>query len=276
MTTRKSLRRRIAVAVGGQFVHGLYQLVVVTAAPPGARGALVGAGLLAAVTGGAYSVRTLTRRTASMESELARVRAERDDARGEAANLRVELETVESDLRAAREAAPVSPSPAALSTDGGLAAADGTSMAEIDDYLAEAAQVVDAAGEGDLTRRMSVEVPSETLAQLSEEFNEMADAFEQTIETAAGFSEEVAGSSEQVTTATEAVKDASERVAGNIQEIADVFHEQHEQISQISDEMSEMSATIEEIAASSNEVSEMADKTERHTVEGIEAGREAH
>jgi len=149
-------------------------------------------------------------------------------------------------------------------------------MAEIDDYLAEAAQVVDAAGEGDLTRRMSVEVPSETLAQLSEEFNEMADAFEQTIETAAGFSEEVAGSSEQVTTATEAVKDASERVAGNIQEIADVFHEQHEQISQISDEMSEMSATIE--GDRRLQQRGLGDGRQDGTPHrgGIEAGREAH
>ena len=271
--------RATTAALGFQLVHAFYQALLPSLVSGPAYVLLAASGLLAAVGTLGYAVWRLDERFANVHAEREDLREGRDALEDEREALRAERDTLEDRLEAARDAltdlqdqrvqTPATP----MTTDGGVQTAGSLSTEELDDYIAVCCDTIEQTGDGDLRQRLDVDTPSEALNRLSREFNEMTTAFEQTIDTANEFSEDVAGSSEQVTTATQAVMEASESVAETIQEIADVFHEQHTQISQISEEMGDMSATIQEIAASSNEVAEKADKTERETVQGIEAAR---
>ncbi|WP_254271278.1 methyl-accepting chemotaxis protein [Haloarcula marina] len=277
-----SIERGVVASILGQFGHALYQALVLGFAPSGVAPVLSVGGLVAAGVGAAYSLHRFSGASKRRSARLATLETENESLRTELSRTRTMRDELVGDLRTAR-ASPMGadgrtgrPDAPVATTDGGVTAQSDVTVERLNEYLADCCATLDAASEGDLRQRMNAGTTSDAMNDLATEFNEMADAFEQTIDTAAEFSDDVAGSSEQVTAATEAVKEASESVAGTVQEIADVFHEQHQQISTISEEMSEMSATIEEIAASSNEVTEMADKTERRTVEGIEAGRDAH
>ena len=275
MIIKNNVKRGVALAVGGQFCHALYQVVLAAAAPGVLYLPLAALGVVVAAAGGAYSIVELRRQVGSLSDELDELRTAKRTVESRRSTLEDELDEIRADLEDARASLHDGSPDAVATPDGGVAAKDTATIEELDQYIAESCRILDAASEGQLGQRMATDTPSDVLNELGEEYNEMAGTFEQTIQAGSEFSGDVAGSSEQITSATQAVKEASANVAESIQEIADVFHDQHQQISQISDEMGEMSATIEEIAASTSEVSEMADKTEKQTVEGIESGREA-
>ena len=257
---RATLKRRIGLAVGGQFVHALYQVGIALVAPPGLWPVLAAVGVLPAAVALGYAylhlselVEELADDRDRLQAALSDVRAERDDLDAELTEVRADLEAAREELAARPDEPATVPGPTGPArSDGGVATAGNVSIGEYDDLVDEFCTTIDAAGEGDLTRRLDTDNPSEALNRLASEFNEMAEAFQQTIDTAAEFSGEVAGSSEQVTTATQAVTESSENVAETVDDIATVFQDQHEQINQISEEMGEMSATVEEVAASSN------------------------
>ncbi|WP_121822125.1 methyl-accepting chemotaxis protein [Halostella salina] len=139
----------------------------------------------------------------------------------------------------------------------------------------EYSEVMQAAADGDLTRRMDPESDDEAMTEIAEEFNEMIARIEATVDEVTAFAGEVATASEEVTASSEEVRNASEQVTESIQEISDGAERQNDRLQSVSGEMSDLSTTVEQIAASSNEVADIAERTALRGREGREAAREA-
>ncbi|MEY7851921.1 methyl-accepting chemotaxis protein [Natrarchaeobius sp. A-rgal3] len=252
------VRRRVGLALGVQFVHGLFQAIVV--ATLGGRGRLAASvlGIAAAVIALLASYRYVMRAVAERPTDV------NDVARSPAPT--------------AVEAAPSESHGSVLADGSGArnAGSDDAILEAYDAYVDRSRETVDAALVGDFDRRLDEDAPSESLIAFSRRQNELLDVFETTTATASQFSSGLVGSAEQVVSATEAVQSASENVAEAVQGMSDVSHEQHDQIRTIVEEIDDLSATIEEIAASTDQITAQARETERRTAEGLEAGRDAY
>jgi len=149
----------------------------------------------------------------------------------------------------------------------------------LNDALVEKAgefgEVMEAAADGDLTRRMDTDSDSEAMAQIAREFNEMMAELEDTVEEVRSFAESVASASEQVTARTEDIADSSEQVTRASQQLSEAAREQQENLDSTSNEINTLSATIQEVAASADEVAQAAENTEELGEGGREAADEA-
>jgi len=139
----------------------------------------------------------------------------------------------------------------------------------------EFGEVMEAAADGDLTRRMDTDSDSEAMAQIAREFNEMMAELEDTVEEVRSFAESVASASEQVTARTEDIADSSEQVTRASQQLSEAAREQQENLDTTSNEVNTLSATIQEVAASADEVAQAAESTEELGEGGRDAANEA-
>jgi len=136
-------------------------------------------------------------------------------------------------------------------------------------------EVMQAASEGDLTKRMNPKSEHEAMAELGHEFNEMIADFESAVVELQYFASDVATASERVNENVEEVDTASRRVTEAIQKISDGAEKQHARFQDVSSEVDELSSTIEEIASTSSEVADIAHETAETGREGREAAGEA-
>ncbi|NHN57705.1 MULTISPECIES: methyl-accepting chemotaxis protein [Halorussus] len=135
--------------------------------------------------------------------------------------------------------------------------------------------VMEAAADGDLTRRMDADAESEAMEQIAREFNAMMAELEATVGDVRTFAESVASASEQVTARTADIEDSSTQVSQASQQLSAGARDQQENLDTTSSEISTLSATIEEVAASADEVAQAAESTEELGEDGREAAREA-
>jgi methyl-accepting chemotaxis protein len=136
-------------------------------------------------------------------------------------------------------------------------------------------EVMNAASEGDLTRRMDPESENEAMTEIATAYNGMVDDIEATVLELQYFSADVATASEDINEYVENIRTASEQVTESVQEISDGADRQSEQFQAVSTEVDQLSSTTEEIAATSDDVAEVAEMTAEAGREGREAAEEA-
>ncbi|PSP83247.1 chemotaxis protein [Halobacteriales archaeon QS_1_68_17] len=137
---------------------------------------------------------------------------------------------------------------------------------------AEYCAAMEAAAEGDLTRRLDPDaIGDETMAEIAESFNHMMDNVQSTLQDVWSFSGEAGDAGGSVASGAAEVEATSERVSRSITDISDRTNEQSESLATISEEMDDLSAAIEEVAASASEVAD----TAREATERGEQGRES-
>ncbi|WP_266076959.1 methyl-accepting chemotaxis protein [Haladaptatus caseinilyticus] len=139
----------------------------------------------------------------------------------------------------------------------------------------EFSTVMGEAADGDLTRRMATESPTQPMTDIAREFNQMMDELEATIHDVHEFAETVAAASQEVTASTDEIERASRQVTESTQLMSEGAVEQSERLEHTAGEMSELSATIEEIAASADQVAESARHSETLGQDGREAAQAA-
>ncbi|AFZ74247.1 methyl-accepting chemotaxis protein [Natronobacterium gregoryi] len=130
---------------------------------------------------------------------------------------------------------------------------------------------MEAAANGDLTRRVDSKSQNEAMEEIGTAYNEMIAEIDHMIGEVSEFAGAVAAESQDVTAGSQEVRDASERVAESVQEISDGASQQHDALQSAANELSGLSATTEEIAASSSEVVDLG----KQTSEAAESGQKA-
>jgi methyl-accepting chemotaxis protein len=155
---------------------------------------------------------------------------------------REDLETFIEDLESTRNQAE-------------LARRDAEEMAGSLERQAEELQAaVERAADGDLTVTLDTDREHESMAAISEAFNELLEELEQTIVRIQDFAGDVDYTSSQIRASGMEIKTASEETSENIQEIATRTDESRDHVEQVENEMTTLSATIQQVASSSDEV----------------------
>ena len=135
--------------------------------------------------------------------------------------------------------------------------------------------VMEAAADGDLTRRMDPDSESEAMERIAAEFNAMIADLERTVGRIKEFSVEVSHVSEEASSGAEEVERASTEVAESVSDISAGSVEQSEHLDEVTSEMSTLSATIEEVAASADEVATLSEQAAEKGATGRELSDEA-
>jgi methyl-accepting chemotaxis protein len=94
--------RGVTVAVGGQFCHALYQVVLGAVAPGGLYLPLAAVGVVVAAAGGLYSVRTLREQVGALRDERDELRTSRAAVESRRSTLEDELEEIRALVAARR------------------------------------------------------------------------------------------------------------------------------------------------------------------------------
>jgi methyl-accepting chemotaxis protein len=116
--------------------------------------------------------------------------------------------------------------------------------------------VLGAAADGDLTRRVDPESENDAMASVGQAINSTLEAIEQTVADTKAFARSVRTSSSIVGEHANEVDEASQQVRDSIDEILEGASEQSERLQGASGEMESLSATAEEVASSAQEVAE--------------------
>ncbi|RKD93492.1 methyl-accepting chemotaxis protein [Halopiger aswanensis] len=134
---------------------------------------------------------------------------------------------------------------------------------------------IEAAADGDLTRRLETASESQAMAEIGQAFNEMLTDIEAMVVRIQTVAAQVDEKSSEVTASTEEIRASSGEVAESIEEISAGAETQNEKLTTAAAEMSDLSATVEEIASSSNTVAEQADQAAERGEEGKTAASDA-
>ena len=137
MIIKNNVKRGVALAVGGQFCHALYQVVLAAAAPGVLYLPLAALGVVVAAAGGAYSIVELRRRVGSLSDELDELRTAKRTVESRRSTLEDELDEIRADLEDARASLHDGSADAVATPDGGVAAKDTATIEELDQYIAE-------------------------------------------------------------------------------------------------------------------------------------------
>jgi methyl-accepting chemotaxis protein len=141
---------------------------------------------------------------------------------------------------------------------------------DLEENAEEVREIVEAAAEGDLTRRLDEEAENESMVAIEVAFNDLLDELDETMQRIDSFAADVDESSDEITATAEEIKGASTDVSDAVQEMADGARRQDDLVQQASGEMTDLSATIEEVASSSDEVAVKS----RSAADAGDAGRE--
>ncbi|AEH36285.1 methyl-accepting chemotaxis protein [Halopiger xanaduensis] len=132
-------------------------------------------------------------------------------------------------------------------------------------------QSIEAAADGDLTRRLETASESEAMTEIGRAFNEMLTDIEAMVVRIQTVANQVDEKSSEVTASTEEIRASSGEVAESIEEISAGAETQNEKLTTAAAEMSDLSATVEEIASSSNTVADQSEQAAERGQEGQEA-----
>jgi methyl-accepting chemotaxis protein len=115
---------------------------------------------------------------------------------------------------------------------------------------------IEAAADGDLTRRLDTESESEAMSEIGRSINEMLADIEDLVVQIQRLASEVDSKSTEVTQSTGEIRRSSTEVADSVEEISAGADRQNEKLTRAAGEMNDLSATVEEIASSSREVAQ--------------------
>ncbi|SFC35253.1 methyl-accepting chemotaxis protein [Halobiforma haloterrestris] len=136
-------------------------------------------------------------------------------------------------------------------------------------------ETIDAAADGDLTRRLDTESESRAMTEIGESLNRMLEDLEGMVVRIQTVAQRVDEKSSEVTASTEEVRASSAEVAESIEEISAGAERQNEKLTTAASEMSDLSATVEEIASSSANVADQSEQAAAVGREGQRTAREA-
>ena len=144
--------------------------------------------------------------------------------------------------------------------------------AEISARLEEKAQEyrtdIEAAADGDLTRRLDTESESQAMTDIGAAFNEMIADIEEAITEMQTVADTVADSTMDVDTGADEIRQASKTVSESIGQIAIEADEQRETVEEVATEVSQLSATIEEVSSTATTVAETSQETAEIAADG--------
>ncbi|MEY7848641.1 methyl-accepting chemotaxis protein [Natrarchaeobius sp. A-rgal3] len=147
---------------------------------------------------------------------------------------------------------------------------------ELSHHLEEKAtdyrEAIDAAADGDLTRRLDTTSESQAMAEIGESVNRMLADVEALVVRIQSVAGDVDARSSDVTASAGELEDSSAEVAESVEQISAGAERQNESLTTAAAEMSDLSATVEEIASSSDSV---ADQSERASSLGQQGKRAA-
>jgi methyl-accepting chemotaxis protein len=133
---------------------------------------------------------------------------------------------------------------------------------------------IQAAADGDLTRRLDTESESEAMSEIGRSINEMLADIEDLIVEIQRLAGEVDSKSTGVTQSTGEIRRSSTEVADSVEEISAGADRQSEKLTRAAAEMNDLSATVEEIASSSREVAERSMEAAKEGEESMETANE--
>ncbi|SFC65825.1 methyl-accepting chemotaxis protein [Halobiforma haloterrestris] len=149
---------------------------------------------------------------------------------------------------------------------------------ELSEHLEEKAQeyseAIEAAADGDLTRRLDTESRSGAMTDIGRALNGMLTDVEQLVVRIQRVAARIDEQSDEVTASTEEIEASSTEVAESIEEISVGAERQSEQLATAATEMSDLSATVEEIASSSDAVADQVAQAAEWGQDGQEAAGE--
>lgn len=144
--------------------------------------------------------------------------------------------------------------------------------AEISARLEEKAQQyrtdIEAAADGDLTRRLDTESENQAMRDIGAAFNEMIADIEEVMTEIQTVADTVADSTMDVNTGADEIRQASETVSESIEQIAIESDEQRETVEEVATEISQLSATIEEVSSTATTVAETSQETAEIAADG--------
>ncbi|MXR51223.1 HAMP domain-containing protein [Halovenus sp. WSH3] len=133
---------------------------------------------------------------------------------------------------------------------------------------------IQAAADGDLTRRLDTDSESEAMAEIGRSVNEMLSDIEDLVVQIQDLATEVDGRSTEVTESTAEIRRSSTEVADSIEEISAGADSQSEKLTRAAAEMNDLSATVEEIASSSREVAQRSREAAEEGEQSMETATE--
>ncbi|APW96830.1 methyl-accepting chemotaxis protein [Halobiforma lacisalsi AJ5] len=149
---------------------------------------------------------------------------------------------------------------------------------ELSRHLEEKAQeyseAIEAAADGDLTRRLDTESRSGAMTDIGRALNGMLTDVEQLVVRIQRVAARIDEQSDEVTASTEEIEASSTEVAESIEEISVGADRQSEQLATAATEMCDLSATVEEIASSSDAVADQVAQAAEWGQDGQEAAGE--
>ncbi|WP_049922323.1 methyl-accepting chemotaxis protein [Halopiger djelfimassiliensis] len=134
---------------------------------------------------------------------------------------------------------------------------------------------IEAAADGDLTRRLETDSQSQAMTEIGEAINQMLTDIEQLVVRIQHVAQEVDDRSSDVTASTEEIEASSGDVAESIEEISAGADTQSRKLETAAEELTELSATIEEVASSSETVAEQSEQAATRGKQGQRAATEA-
>jgi methyl-accepting chemotaxis protein len=146
---------------------------------------------------------------------------------------------------------------------------------ELERTAASFSEEMQAAADGDLTRRLDPETDSESMQAIATSFNEMITDLEDTVQQVRDIADAVDDSTRDVATSADEIRNASEQVSDSVQGISASAENQRENLNQVTDEVTSLSATVEEIAASADDVAKTVDEASAEGKHGAERGEAA-
>ncbi|OVE83723.1 methyl-accepting chemotaxis protein [Natronolimnobius baerhuensis] len=189
-------------------------------------------------------------------SEVEQRAQEAEDAKEQAEQAKSEAETAEADAEQAK--------------------ADAEALSRhLEAKAEEYRESIEAAADGDLTRRLETDSESQAMTEIGEALNEMLADIEGMVVQIQDVAEQVDERSEDVTASTAEIEASSGEVAESIEEISAGAETQSEKLDTAAAAMSDLSATIEEVASSSETVAEQSGHAAELGQEGAVAANDA-
>ncbi|SDR26116.1 methyl-accepting chemotaxis protein [Natronobacterium texcoconense] len=145
----------------------------------------------------------------------------------------------------------------------------------LEEKAEEYSETIEAAADGDLTRRLDTTSRSQAMTDIGTAVNAMLADVEQLVVRIQRVAGQVDEQSDDVTASTEEIEVSSAEVAESVEEISAGAERQSEQLATAASEMSDLSATVEEIASSSDTVADQVAQAADWGQDGQETAAEA-
>ncbi|MFB6194044.1 MAG: methyl-accepting chemotaxis protein, partial [Halobaculum sp.] len=137
------------------------------------------------------------------------------------------------------------------------------------------AEALEAAADGDLTRRLDPDDTHEAMARVGNAVDDLLAEYERTIRELSAFADDVTAAASEVTDRTNEVTAVSRRLAEELETIRDDSGTQRDEVQALADEIEDLSATAQQIAASGEQVETASETAADAAADGTDAAEAA-